>query len=41
MQRNGDDAKISLGAGQKINILVKELEKYKNDAGKIIFFAER
>jgi hypothetical protein len=29
------------GGGQKLNILVRELEKYKNDENKVILFTDR
>jgi hypothetical protein len=29
------------GGGQKINILVRELEKYKDDEKKVILFTDR
>lgn len=36
----GGNIKKNTGGGQKINILVKELEKYKNDEHKIIVFTD-
>jgi hypothetical protein len=37
----GGNTKINPGGGQKVNILVRELEKYKNDKDKIIIFSDR
>lgn len=36
----GGDVKLHTGGGQKVNILKKELEKYKNDEEKIILFTD-
>ena len=38
---NGGDVKLTTGGGQKVNILVKELEKYKDDKNKVILFTDR
>jgi hypothetical protein len=35
------NVKKHAGGGQKINILLTELEKYKNDQNKIIVFTDR
>jgi hypothetical protein len=37
----GGNVKLHSGGGQKINFLVNELEKYKNDEKKIIAFTDR
>ena len=38
---NGGDVKLTTGGGQKVNILVRELEKYKDDKSKVILFTDR
>jgi hypothetical protein len=37
----GGDVKRFTGGGQKVNILVRDLEKYKNNEKKIILFTDR
>ena len=37
----GGDVKLHTGGGQKVNILKRELEKYKNDEDKVILFTDR
>lgn len=37
----GGDIKNTAGGGQKVNILKKELEKYKNDETTILVFTDR
>ena len=37
----GGDVKMHTGGGQKVNILKKELEKFKDDEDKIILFTDR
>ena len=37
----GGDVKKSTGGAQKINILKKELEKYKDDVDKVLLFTDR
>ena len=37
----GGDMKRSAGGGQKVNILVRELAKYKNDNETILMFTDR
>lgn len=37
----GGDVDLFPGGGQKVNILIRELEKYKNDAKKVILFTDR
>lgn len=37
----GGDVKLYAGGGQKVNILVRELEKYKNEEKKVIIFTDR
>ena len=38
---NGGNMKTSAGGGQKVNILTKELEKYKADTETILMFTDR
>ena len=38
---SGGNMKMSAGGGQKVNILVKELESYKNDQETILLFTDR
>jgi hypothetical protein len=37
----GGNVKLHTGGGQKVNILKKELQKYKDDEDKIILFTDR
>lgn len=37
----GGNVDVEAGGGQKINILVRELEKFKNDDKKVILFTDR
>ena len=37
----GGDVNLFAGGGQKVNILVRDLEKYKNDDKKVILFTDR
>lgn len=37
----GGDINLFAGGGQKVNILLRDLEKYKNDDKKIILFTDR
>ena len=37
----GGDMKRSAGGGQKVNILIRELDKYKNDNTTILLFTDR
>lgn len=37
----GGDIKNSIGGGQKVNILKKELEKFKDDKETILIFTDR
>lgn len=38
---NGGDVRTSPGGGQKINLVKKELEQFKDDQNKIIMFTDR
>lgn len=37
----GGDVNLFAGGGQKVNILLKELEKYKSNEKQIILFTDR
>ncbi len=37
----GGNIKVSAGGGQKINILKRDIEKYKNDKDTIFIFTDR